>query len=81
MSKVYFTGWQSGFQKVQFNALLRERLGMSLSEAKILVDKLLSNESVLVTTLNVGEATYLLTQAQALGVVGELALENTSETT
>ena len=77
MANILFTGWQPGFQKVPFNKLLRDYLGMSLSGAKAVVDSLLSNEHVLITTTNREEAILLLAQAQMLGVIGELEQEVT----
>ncbi len=72
MAQVCFTGWRPGFDKVRFNQLLRQTLGLSLSEARALVDAVLSNERVLVTTSTAEEAGDLLEAATALGVLGEV---------
>ncbi len=72
MPTIHFIRWETGFQKVQFNTLLRQQLGLSLSEAKVIVDTLLEGETISVTTQNVEEAKTLLGRAQTLGVVGEI---------
>ncbi len=46
MTKVEFTGWNEGFNKVGFNQFLRDRCGLSLAEAKAVVDQVLQNERV-----------------------------------
>ena len=73
MVKIHFTNWHPGFQKVQFNLLLRERLNMSLSEAKAAVDAILLNEPVAVTLPNVEIANEFIILARTLGV--EVKLE------
>lgn len=41
MTKIRFTGWNYGFQKISFNYFLREKCGMGLAEAKRTVDRIL----------------------------------------
>ena len=72
MAIVSFTSWKPGFQKTKCSALLRERLGLSLSEAKRVVDAILENQTVSVETASTQEAAILLLQAELLGVIGEL---------
>jgi hypothetical protein len=69
MTKIKLTGWQTGFEKVKFNTMLRERLGMSLAEAKKVVDAILDDESVEVSIPGSEDAIVMLMQAKALGVV------------
>ena len=72
MAQIRFTSWQPGFQKVRFNILLCERLGLSLSEAKGVVDAILQNKPVFVEINSTEDAANLLVQAKTLGVTGEL---------
>ena len=46
MTKVALTGWNEGFNKVQFNQFLRDRCNLGLAEAKEVVDKVLRSERV-----------------------------------
>jgi len=46
MIKVALTGWNEGFNKVQFNQFLRDRCDLGLAEAKTIVDRVLRNERV-----------------------------------
>ena len=46
MRKLAVTGWNTGFQKVEFTKLLREELGYSLSGAKDLTDAVLDGEPI-----------------------------------
>lgn len=49
--KVIFEGWEPGMRKIPFIELLKEKAGLSLSEAKNLKDRLVDNGEVI--TLNV----------------------------
>jgi hypothetical protein len=46
MAKVTLRGWNQGFNKVQFNHFLRDRLDLGLAEAKVVVDRILDREQV-----------------------------------
>ena len=46
MAKIIVTGWNEGFNKVQFNLFIRSRCGFGLAEAKVIVDEILQNKHV-----------------------------------
>ncbi len=46
MKTLVLSGWDTGFEKVKLNKLLRDRFGYSLGQAKKAVDAILENESV-----------------------------------
>ena len=46
MTKVVLTGWNVGFNKVQFDKFLQDRCDMSLAGAKAVVDAVLRGEHV-----------------------------------
>jgi len=48
--KVIFEGWEPGMRKIPFIELLKEKAGLSLSEAKNLKNRLVDNGEVI--TLN-----------------------------
>lgn len=48
--KVIFEGWEPGMRKIPFIELLKEKAGLSLSEAKNIKDRLVDNGEVI--TLN-----------------------------
>ncbi|MFN7974151.1 MAG: hypothetical protein U0166_17680 [Acidobacteriota bacterium] len=70
--RVAFTGWRPGLRKVPFGNLLRRHLGLSLAEAKGVVDSVLHGERVLVATSSLDGARELLDQARQLGVIGDV---------
>jgi hypothetical protein len=49
---LYIRGWNVGFQKVAFTALMRSQVGVSLEAAKNLTDKVLAGETVTVWVWN-----------------------------
>lgn len=62
------TGWKPGFNKVQFNKLLRSHASLSLSEAKDKVDLLLKGGEVKVPVAQELEAEFC-EKAKELGAV------------
>lgn len=84
MVSVEFRDWQSGFQKVAFNRLLRERTGMSLSDAKQIVDQLLTENRANVSVVSIDVANSLCQESLELGVggvtIGESAQIESSHT-
>lgn len=46
ITTVVLTGWNEGFNKVQFNQFLRDRCDLGLADAKAVVDKVLQHERV-----------------------------------
>jgi ribosomal protein L7/L12 len=46
MGKIIVTGWNEGFNKIQFNQFIRSRCGFGLAEAKAIVDEILHNKPV-----------------------------------
>jgi hypothetical protein len=80
--KITITGWKSGFDKIRFNALLRERLSLSLAEAKSVVDAILEvepdqpDQPVVVNipdSVDVASIADLLARSKVLGVVCHLS--------
>lgn len=65
------TGWNTGFNKVQFGSLLRECCGFSLSEGKRHVDSILRGE-VIAIEVAPDRCEYFLTTAGTLGAISEL---------
>jgi hypothetical protein len=63
---VVFRGWEPGFNKVGFTALMQAEVGVSLSAAKDLTDKLLTGEPVIVW---VHDLPKTVDQARNLGAV------------
>jgi hypothetical protein len=55
MAKIIVTGWNEGFNKVQFNQFIRSRCGFALAEAKIIVDEILQNKIVEIDFLDFSE--------------------------
>jgi hypothetical protein len=77
MTKVIFNGWQTGFQKVAFNKLLRARCGLSLSQAIDAVDAVLKHEPLELLLAEPAEAADLVQQAAKLGAVGQVVATQT----
>jgi len=59
-----FRGWEAGFNKVAFTALMEKEVGVGLEAAKALTDKLLAGEAVIVW---VRDPVRTVDQAQNLG--------------
>ena len=74
MTVIRVTGWKTGFNKVQFGALLRECCGFSLSEGKRHVDSVLQGEPITLTIAQDRSANFL-EQAALLGAICELGGE------
>ncbi len=70
MVSVEFRDWKTGFKKVAFNRLLRERTGMSLSHAKQVVDQLLAENRVRVLVESEDIAKSLRDECTELGIGG-----------
>ena len=71
MTKVRFSGWSSGLDKVQLTKLIRERAGVPLNEAHDAVNRLLAGEKVEMRVSSQENAQRLATEAGALGVRAE----------
>ncbi|WP_175195138.1 hypothetical protein [Achromobacter deleyi] len=65
------TGWNVGFNKVQFGSLLREYCGFSLSEGKKCVDSILKGK-VIELVVDEQKSVRFLEQASQLGAICEL---------
>lgn len=46
MNTITLTGWETGFDKIGLNKLLRDQFGYSLRDAKAAVDALLENQVI-----------------------------------
>jgi ribosomal protein L7/L12 len=49
VTKIILTGWNQGFNKVQFNFFVRGKCGFGLAEAKGVVDRILEGVEVELT--------------------------------
>lgn len=81
MTKVIFNGWQTGFQKVAFNKLLRSRCGLSLSQAIDAVGAVLKREPLELSVAEPTEAADLLQEATKLGAIGQIVATQTEPQT
>jgi len=61
---VYLRGWQPGFNKVEFTKLMKAEVGVSLSAAKNLTDRLLAGETIIIW---VKDLQRTIDQARSLG--------------
>ncbi len=73
MTKVIFTDWRLGFQKVKFTQLLRDRCGLGLAAAHSVTGTLLQRQPVEVEVADATHATELVRQAADLGAIGLVA--------
>jgi len=71
MIMIQITGWKTGFNKIQFGALLRECCGLSLSEGKKYVESVLEGTLITVTVAE-DQGAYFLERAASLGAICEL---------
>jgi ribosomal protein L7/L12 len=69
MNTVVLSSWEPGLQKVALTKLLQTSAGLSLSEAKSRVDRLLEGDHVEVLFEVASEAERFGTQASELGAV------------
>ncbi len=56
MIKIRILNWKSGFNKVEFNKMLRQEFGHNIAEAKQIVDDILENNEVYLVYENIEEA-------------------------
>ncbi|MFM9960235.1 MAG: hypothetical protein ACKV2Q_03305 [Planctomycetaceae bacterium] len=73
MTKVIFSDWQMGFQKVAFNKLLRSRCGLTLSQAIDAVGTVLKRKPLELSVAEPTEAADLVHEAAKLGAIGQVA--------
>jgi ribosomal protein L7/L12 len=72
MSTVVVQGWKPGFRKVSHTKLLQSSLGMSLSQAKAVTDRVLVGEKVILTPSSSAAARELARELEELGAVAEV---------
>ena len=60
MVTIQITSWESGFNKVEFNKMLRRKYGYNIAEAKKIVDDILNNKTVSIEFNNMEEANLIL---------------------
>ena len=70
--QILLDGWEPGIRKISLNHLLQEEGGMSLSEAKKVVDNLLSGQDVQIEIASDSQARHFLQEARKLGATGIL---------
>ncbi|MCP4120806.1 MAG: hypothetical protein GY751_03555 [Bacteroidetes bacterium] len=68
MVMITIEGWNPDFNKVQFNKLLREYAGYSLSDAKSKVDQVLDGHDLEVD-ISAGKTEAFRVRAEKLGAV------------
>lgn len=68
MPRVHVTGWRRGMQKVSTTQVLREHLGLGLSEAKGLTDAILDGRELRLDVESAAGAEALAAALRALGV-------------
>lgn len=66
---VIVSDWEKGFNKVQFNDLLRHYAGFSLGEAKKAVDRLLDHEPLKIEIADEISAGEFLRRVNEIGVI------------
>ncbi len=75
MAKIIFEGWDVGMRKIPFTKLLNEKVGMSLSEAKRLKDRLVdNNETIEIEIEDESLAREVWEDAKKLKVKGRLVI-------
>jgi len=78
MQKIRFHGWNVGMRKISFTLLLKEA-GFRLKFAKLVNDRVLDGEQVVLEIQNINDALELIEKSRALGVKCELIDENTTD--
>ena len=68
MSRVTIKGWREGFNKVQFNHLLRQYGALGLKDAKHAVDRVLAGDQLTLDLSGHDSATAFCVSARAVGV-------------
>lgn len=71
MKKVLITGWKPGFNKVQFNRLIRECSGFGLAEAHRMVCSLTEGK-VLSLEISNEKLDYFCKEAKELGAIFQI---------
>jgi hypothetical protein len=61
---VYLRGWEPGFNKVEFTKLMKAEVGVGLSAAKNLTDRLLAGETIIIWVCDLQRT---IDQARTLG--------------
>lgn len=70
-----FSTYEDNFQKVAFKLLLKNMLGFSLKEAKVVVDAFVNVQPFSVEIKNENELLKLKMEAQKLGAIGKVDIE------
>jgi ribosomal protein L7/L12 len=72
METVILKDWKPGLKKISLNRLLRENAGLSLSDAKNVVDELLDGKSAIVKIPSSDVAAQFLRDATDVGAICEI---------
>lgn len=75
MSSVRISGWKPGLRKVSHSMALRTWAGMSLTEAKVVTDRVLEGQVVVVEVASLALADSLAAELNALGAVLDVGNE------
>ncbi|KUY30853.1 MAG: hypothetical protein LBE39_08160 [Flavobacteriaceae bacterium] len=76
MVKIILSGWKEGFEKVSLTMLQKEKLGMSLKDAKKNVDDLLDNKSIELLIKDKAVAVEFYNKLEQIGVIGKLIVNS-----
>ena len=75
MTTVTIRGWHYGFQKVNFTMLMKSGMGLTLSPAKKITDRILDGEPVELEIPN-DRLDHLLAAMTELGAICEVAVQS-----
>lgn len=66
MTTILISGWNDGFQKINFTHLMKAELGLTLHPAKQITDRIMNNELVEVQ-VSEGQADHMISKMTNLG--------------
>lgn len=72
MTELRISGWRPGMRKLSLTSLLRERLGLSLRDAKAAVDLVLEGREAHLHVPDEADCERLIAEIADLGAIAEL---------
>jgi len=76
MNTVIFTGWNDGLKKISLTSLLRDKAGLSLTQAKLNVDAIVNGVIVEVNCTTITKMESLVKEATKLGAICKISKKN-----
>jgi len=76
MNTVIFTGWKEGLKKISLTNLLREKAGLSLTQAKLNVDAIVDGVTIEVKCSTISKMESLVREATELGAICKVSKMN-----